>query len=164
MSNQLLEYIQSEPVLAEILEDYQKTTKNVGEIVNTYFYRPLSFPFVKLGQKTGLTPNFFTTMALISAIVSAFCMYQHLYAWGAFFVLLKQILDCVDGSLARLTKKFSKFGAGFDFIGDVIGMILIMIAIGFSEYGTTQNPWIIVIISITAVTMEIGRASCRERV
>ena len=155
MSNQLLEYIQSEPALQDIYDDYQKTTKNLGEVANTYFYRPLSFPFVKLGQKLHLSPNFFTTLALISAIVGAFCISQHWYAWGAFFVLMKQILDCVDGSLARLTKKFSKFGAAYDFIGDVVGMILIMIAIGYSEYQVTQNSLIIVIIAISAVTMAV---------
>ncbi|MHA1746278.1 MAG: CDP-alcohol phosphatidyltransferase family protein [Promethearchaeota archaeon] len=155
MSNQLLEYIQNEPALQEIYVDYQKTTKNVGEVANTYFYRPLAFPFVKLGQFLHLSPNFFTTLAFLSAVVGAICFSQHWYAWGGFFVLLKQILDCVDGSLARLTKKFSKFGAAFDFIGDVVGMILIMIAIGYSEIQATQDSSIIVLIVISAVTMAV---------
>lgn len=115
-------------------QNFKKGYKTQGELLNSIFYRPLAYPFVLLSAKLKLTPNFVTFLSLLSGIVSAiFFGFGQVY-YGALFLFLKQYFDLVDGSLARLTKNFSKYGAMFDAIGDGVGSVAIMLGITIEQY------------------------------
>ena len=138
------------------VEEYQKTTKKVSEVINSILYRPLAFPLVLLGKKLKLTPNFFTTLSLISMVFSAFFYSQNMIYWAASLLFVKQTLDCVDGSLARLTNQFSKFGALYDFIGDVIGFILMALSMGFAMSDLENNSIYYLYYILMAISVAIG--------
>jgi len=138
------------------VEEYQKTTKKVSEVINSVLYRPLAFPLVLLGKKLKLTPNFFTTLSLISMVFSAFFYSQNMIYWAASLLFVKQTLDCVDGSLARLTNQFSKFGALYDFIGDVIGFILMALSMGFAMSDLENNSIYYLYYILMAISVAIG--------
>ena len=116
------------------VQDFKKGIKPQGEIINTIFYRPLSYPIVLLSAKLKLTPNFITFISLLSAIISAIFFGLGEVYLGALFFFLRQILDCVDGALARMTNNFSKFGGMFDAIGDGMGVLIVMVAITIEQY------------------------------
>ncbi len=117
-----------------IAQDFKKGIKPQGEIINNILYRPLSFPMVLLSAKLKLTPNFITFISLLCSIISAIFFGLGRVYLGALFFFLRQYFDCVDGALARMTNKFSKFGAMFDAIGDGVGVLIVMIAITIEQY------------------------------
>jgi len=148
--------VQIEDSWIDISVEYKKTTKKVGEVINSVLYRPLGFPLVLLGKKLKLTPNFFTTLSLISILISAFFYSQNMIYWAAVLLLIKQILDCVDGSLARLTNQFSKFGGLYDFIGDVIGFIVMSLCMGYAMSTSENNSIYYLYYILMAISVAIG--------
>ncbi len=148
--------LQFEDTWIDISVEYKKTTKKVSEVINSVLYRPLAFPLVILGKKLKLTPNFFTTLSLISVLISAFFYSQNMIYWAAILLFVKQILDCVDGSLARLTKQFSKFGGFYDFIGDVIGFIVMSLSMGYAMSTSENNSIYYIYYILMAISVAIG--------
>lgn len=148
--------VQIEDSWIDISVEYKKTTKKVSEVINSIFYRPLAFPLVLLGKKLKLTPNFFTTLSLISVLISAFFYSQNMIYWAAVLLFIKQILDCVDGSLARLTNQFSKFGGLYDFIGDVIGFIVMTLCMGYAMSTSENNSIYYLYYILMAISVAIG--------
>ncbi len=142
--------------IGDSVEEYQKTTKKVSEVINSVLYRPLGFPFVLLGKKLKLTPNFFTALSLISMLFSAYFYSQSMIYWAAIFLFVKQILDCVDGSLARLTNQFTKYGGLFDFLGDVIGFIVVILCMGYAESNLENNSIYYLYYILMAISTAIG--------
>ncbi len=76
-----------------------------------------------------LHPNVITTMAFVVGLVCAFTIYRG-YTIAAFVLLwVSGALDVLDGTVARLTNKSSKFGAYLDMIFD--RMVEAAIILGF---------------------------------
>ena len=148
--------VQIEDSWIDISVEYKKTTKKVSEVINSIFYRPLAFPLVLLGKKLKLTPNFFTTLSLISVLISAFFYSQNMIYWAAVLLFIKQILDCVDGSLARLTNQFSKFGGLYDFFGDVIGFVVMSLCMGYAMSTSENNSIYYLYYILMAISVAIG--------
>ncbi len=148
--------VQIEDSWIDISVKYKKTTKKVSEVINSIFYRPLAFPLVLLGKKLKLTPNFFTTLSLISVLISAFFYSQNMIYWAAILLFIKQLLDCVDGSLARLTNQFSKFGGFYDFLGDVIGFIVMSLCMGYAMSTSENNSIYYLYYILMAISVAIG--------
>ena len=59
---------------------------------------------------TPITPNMVTIFSFIVATVIAFLFYQGHFVIGAFCTYIVEILDGVDGKLARTKLEFSRFG------------------------------------------------------
>ena len=148
--------VQLNDYLIGISIDYKKTTKKISEVVNSVLYRPLGFPLVLLGKKLKLSPNFFTTLSIISMLFSAYFFSQSSIYLAAILLFVKQILDCVDGSLARLTNQFSKFGGLYDFVGDVIGFITVSLCMAFSISKLENNSIYYLYYILMAISVAIG--------
>jgi len=89
-------------------------------------------PIVWFFVKTGFTPNQITLLSLFFGIGAAICYFCQSFLVGSILLLISGVLDLTDGSVARITKKKSDFGAISDWIVDkyVDGMVLL--AIGLS--------------------------------
>ncbi len=142
--------------IGDSVEQYQKTTKKVSEVINSVLYRPLGFPLVLLGKKLQLTPNFFTTLSLISMLISAYMYSQNMIYWAAILLFVKQILDCVDGSLARLTNQFSKFGGLYDFLGDIMGFIAVTLGMAYTISKLQNNSIYYLYYILMAISVAVG--------
>ncbi|MBK7095267.1 MAG: CDP-alcohol phosphatidyltransferase family protein [Saprospiraceae bacterium] len=106
------------------------------------FYRPIGFQMTLLIKNTGITPNMVTIFSIIVGICGGFCFYfpslkMNIIAVG--LMIFANILDCVDGQLARLNGIKSKIGRILDgFAGDLwfstlyFAIALRLINIGFS--------------------------------
>ena len=89
---------------------------------------PASRAFARLG----LTPNQVTLLSLFFG-VAAGVLYGLGYAYpGGAALLVSALLDFIDGGVARITNRTSRFGAAIDWIVDkyVDGFVLIGIGIG----------------------------------
>lgn len=122
---------------------------DVEEILDIYFYRPLSFLFVKLIYSTDITPNqisiFSMLFGIISGILFAFGTPQS-FMFAGIALLVSNILDCADGQLARLKKNGTGIGRIIDgFIDYVTGFSMFLgIGIGLSiSTGDFLYVWLI---------------------
>ena len=95
------------------------------------FYEPVGELFLKYG----FSPNFITLLSLFLGSLSALAFYHHKALTGALLLFLSGLFDLVDGEVARLSLKTTKFGAVFDWISDkwVDGMVLGAIGIAYSS-------------------------------
>jgi phosphatidylglycerophosphate synthase len=87
----------------------------------------------------GVTPNQITLIGFGCGIGAALSFYLASFhkAWllaAAVLVALHIILDCLDGSVARLRHQTSKSGAFLDLFCDCITFILIPLGLYFSAY------------------------------
>ncbi len=142
--------------LETLVQDFKKGNKPQGEIINNILYRPLSYPVVLLSAKFKLTPNFITSISLLSAIISAIFFGLGNVYLGALFFFLRHYFDCVDGALARMTNNFSKFGAMFDAVGDGVGVLIVMVAITIEQYLRLRTSIVFVYLGVALVSNFIG--------
>ena len=84
-----------------------------GEIVrkqSQFFLRPLARFF----QWTGITPNALTMLGFILMVAVGGIIAQGYLLLGGILIIAVVILDAVDGLMARMMKRTTKFGAFLD--------------------------------------------------
>ena len=79
--------------------------------------------------KIGLTPNAVTLLGLAGSIGAAVLVVLGMPMWGGVVLLLMAPLDAVDGAMARLSGKTSKFGAFLDSVIDRYSELILYAAI-----------------------------------
>ena len=96
----------------------------------------------KIGKgfaSTGISPNGWSCIGLVFAFASAF-----IYGWniefsliiGGIFLLVAGFFDIVDGQVARVSQKITKFGSFLDSAFDKIAEVAVFLGIlvgGFAE-------------------------------
>lgn len=87
----------------------------------------------KIGEilgRTGPSPNFFTLLVLVFGFITAYFIYLGSFIWAIVFILISGIMDFIDGAVAKVNKKETKFGALFDSTVDKTSEIAFYIALG----------------------------------
>ena len=112
---------------------------------SVFFLRKFSKLLTWLAVRVNATPNQVTLISFAIGLYSAFCFTKGTFSQtllGAFLLQLSIIVDCVDGELARYTRKFSKLGAWLDAVTDRVKeyMVFLGLAIGAEKSG--QDLWI----------------------
>lgn len=128
-----------------VWELYRQSLKPSDSRFNLYFARPLAAPLVFIFAKTRITPNqitFISTLIMVAALVALVCIQGMLGLWIALFgIELSYIFDCVDGQLARVTKRSSAVGGDLDFMMDELKAYMLIAAIGFRGAIETPIAW-----------------------
>ncbi|MEM2115903.1 MAG: archaetidylinositol phosphate synthase [Candidatus Woesearchaeota archaeon] len=70
----------------------------------------LAKPFAKLK----ISPNQLTVIGLIITLIGSFFISKNYQVIGCLIILIGSLIDALDGSLSRLTKKTSNFGGFLD--------------------------------------------------
>lgn len=84
---------------------------------STFVVRKLSKPLTGLAIRLGLSPNVITTISFVIGLLAAAFFAagnQWFLVVGALLLQLSLIIDCVDGEVARATRRFSVLGAWLD--------------------------------------------------
>ena len=127
-------------------KEYEASLKSIEteNKIDRIFYRPIGFKIACLLRNTGITPNMVTILSIFVGIGAGYLFYfgaLYYTILGILLLIFANILDCVDGQLARLTGIKSEIGRILDgFAGDLwftsiyVGFALRMMA----EHGT---PW-----------------------
>lgn len=71
-------------------------------------------PIIRFISRSGVTPNMLTSLGLLLNVGVAAILSQGHFAAGGLLLIGASLLDALDGSLARLTGRSSRFGAFFD--------------------------------------------------
>lgn len=101
-------------------------------------------------HRLGLTPNSSTVLGLVFAAAAGFLLYSRisdlLTFWVApLLVLISGFFDAIDGSLARLSQRVTKYGGVLDSTLDRLGEIFILSGIILG--GLSSLSWGLVAIS-----------------
>jgi phosphatidylglycerophosphate synthase len=114
---------------------------------SVYVLRRFSKLLTWVAVKIGATPNQVTIASFAIGLYAAFLFAQGDF-WsiliGAVLLQVSIIVDCVDGELARYTRKFSELGAWLDAITDRVKEYAVFLGLAYGayvQYG--QNLWVL---------------------
>lgn len=114
---------------------------------SVFFLRRVSKLLTWAAVKIGATPNQVTIASFAIGLYAAFLFAQG-DTWslivGAILLQVSIIVDCVDGELARYTRKFSELGAWLDAITDRVKEYAVFLGLAFGAYVQNgQNLWVL---------------------
>jgi hypothetical protein len=138
-----------------ILAEYIKTLKavEVEEFFDLLFYRPLGFLFVKLVQRTSITPNQITVLSAVAGLAAGIFIATgtaSALVTAGFLLIVYDVLDCSDGQLARLKQNGSRIGRILDGAADYLVSIAAYLGIGFGYADHSASPVLIWVLTIAA--------------
>jgi len=100
---------------------------------------------VKVGiafSKLRLSPNMWTMISLIPILISLYFLLKSNFLLAAIFFIISAFLDIVDGSVARVTGRVSKFGAYLDTVVDRYVEAIIIFALLFAALPVITIPYL----------------------
>jgi phosphatidylglycerophosphate synthase len=99
----------------------------LGEKLGHVFDKPLE----KVARKITLTPNTLSVIGFLITVVAAYVLTSDLF-WGGLLILAGGLFDILDGVVARVNRKISKFGAFLDSVLDRYSDAFILLAIAWN--------------------------------
>lgn len=115
----------------------------------------------KIGKgfaSTGLSPNFWTVVGLVIALLSAIVYalgIQNGLIIGGVLLLVSGFFDMVDGQVARVTGKTSKKGSYLDSMFDKIAEVAIFLGILIGGYA---EPYLVMLAITLSLLVSYARA------
>lgn len=117
-------------------------------VVDTWLNRPLSRLMTRLLIPSGISPNAVTVLSCLIALAGAGLIATGEWRWGVLGALLFQLgaaVDCVDGEIARLTYRFSPFGARLDLALDNVSHVALFAAMAAAAHPALGAQWTLVL-------------------
>jgi hypothetical protein len=123
---------------------------------SVYVLRRFSKILTWVAVKIGATPNQVTIASFAIGLYAAYLFAQG-DTWslivGAILLQVSIIVDCVDGELARYTRKFSELGAWLDAITDRVKEYAVFLGLAYGAYEHLgQNLWLLAAIMMAIQT------------
>ncbi len=112
---------------------------------SVFFLRKFSKILTWVAVKVGATPNQVTLLSFAIGLYSAYSFSRGTFLatlLGAILLQVSIIVDCVDGELARYTRKFSKLGAWLDAVTDRVKEYLVFLGLAYGASLEGRNLWI----------------------
>jgi phosphatidylglycerophosphate synthase len=123
---------------------------------STYAVRPVSRRLTAIGLARGWSPNAVTIVSLALGVIAAGLVATgQWWAWVVAAVLLQAALaiDCVDGEIARFTRRFSSLGAFLDAVGDRVKEYAVLAAVAAVAVREGAPGWPVAMAAMAAVTV-----------
>ena len=123
---------------------------------------------IKIGIKfsrLGISPNTWTLLAIIPAILSSYLIINQYFISAALMLLVAAFLDVIDGAVARVTGRVTKLGAYIDCITDryvefIVILSLLFISLPF--FLVQSYVWIVLIVFGAMMTTYV-KAAAKEK-
>ena len=107
-------------------------TSSADGIVDRFFNRPLGRYLSKILIRTPFSPSQVSIVSTLIGIFSGWFFARGYFISGALLLQLSAIIDCVDGDLARVLYKESRFGKWLDLAGDQLVHVAVFAGISFA--------------------------------
>ena len=123
--------------------------------LDLYFYRPIAYRIARFLQHTSITPNMVTVFSIFVGAGAGFMFYFDNLIYnliGIFLLILANIMDCVDGQLARLTGIKSKIGRILDGLAGEIWFVLIYTCLALRLTHAYGTAWFFIPAVISGVS------------
>lgn len=125
----------------------------------SFFVSPYSRFIARWAAHRGLTPNQVTTVSLVIGVLAAVAFgtgERWGYVAGAILLQAAFTTDCVDGQLARYTRRFSKLGAWLDSVFDRTKEYVVFAGLAIGS-GVSGDPvWLLAAGALTLQTVRHG--------
>jgi hypothetical protein len=130
--------------MSELEKEYEASLKSIEteNLIDRLFYRPIGYAITRKLVPTAVTPNMVTIVSIfIGASAGYFFHFPNISynICGIILLVFANILDCVDGQLARMTGNKSTLGRILDGVAGDIWFISIYVGLALRlsyEYGT----------------------------
>lgn len=114
--------------------------------LSVFVLRRFSKLLTWVAVKIGATPNQVTIASFAIGLYAAF-LFAQADTWsligGAILLQVSIIVDCVDGEIARYTRKFSELGAWLDAITDRVKEYAVFLGLAYGAFVQNgQNLWV----------------------
>ncbi|MDR3327022.1 MAG: CDP-alcohol phosphatidyltransferase family protein [Prevotellaceae bacterium] len=136
--------------MEEKKQDFESSLKSLEteNYIDKKFYRPIGYKIAILLKGTAITPNIITIISIFFGIVAGYLFYPNtlwINLLGFLSLMFANVLDCVDGQLARLTGTKSQVGRVLDGVaGDIwFVSIYVFIALRLSPQIGESWSWIL---------------------
>ncbi|MBW2967454.1 CDP-alcohol phosphatidyltransferase family protein [Candidatus Woesearchaeota archaeon] len=113
-----------------------------------HIFKKIYYPVAKVLGRMGITPNFITLMAFALGLVAAYLYFKQMVLWALVMLVLSGIFDLMDGAVAVIYRKASKFGSVFDWFADKIVDGCLLGVVGF-VYANPLVALIAVVVNMT---------------
>ena len=138
-------------------EEFTSSLKSIEteNKIDLYFYRPIGYQIARVLKNTFITPNMVTVFSIFIGAGTGFMFYYDNLIFnliGIMLLVTANILDCVDGQLARLTGIKSKIGRILDGLAGDIWFLVIYTCLALRlihEFGTA---WFIIPAVLSALS------------
>lgn len=99
--------------------------ENIRRLLHRYWAEPLA----RLLNKAGLSPNMITILGLFISFGAAYLLSRGWFLSGGIVLLFAAAFDLLDGTLARMQDRVSRFGALLDSVSDRLSEAAILLGI-----------------------------------
>jgi phosphatidylglycerophosphate synthase len=93
---------------------YDAADKGTSDILTLYLWRTAGFHLTRWAARARLSPNLITLVGAALCVLAFILFWRTQYWWGICAAFIFMVLDTVDGTFARVTVSFSKWGEVFD--------------------------------------------------
>ncbi|KRF39288.1 DUF5941 domain-containing protein [Terrabacter sp. Soil810] len=118
-------------------------------VFSTHAIRPLSRRLTAYGLGRGWTPNVVTFASLLLGLAAcALAAVDTRWTWVLAAVLLQAslVVDCVDGEIARFTRRYSPLGGWLDAVSDRIKEFTLVAAVAWVAARRGDDLWWLAIV------------------
>lgn len=132
--------------------------------IDRVFYRPVGFRIAWSLRNTGITPNTITVISIVVGMMGAWSFYYDsiwMTLLGIAGLVTANILDCVDGQLARLTGIKSKIGRILDGMAGDLWFITLYTAIALRMYDASGH-WIFIVGAVLSMMSHLVQAAVTD--
>jgi len=98
-------------------------------------------PIARAVARTGISPNALTIFGSLLYLGIAYVLAKGWFFWGGIFIIFASLFDALDGAVARVSNRVSRFGAFLDSNLDRFSEALMYFGLLFYyiHHGTTTN-------------------------
>ena len=127
---------------------------------STFVVRRLSKPLTRIALRIGWSPNAITLLSFAIGLLAA-ASFAVGSRWalvlGALLLQLSLVVDCVDGEVARATRRFSALGAWLDASTDRVKEFLAYAGLAYGAFrGGVDIWWIAVVLVVLQTTRHMS--------
>jgi len=132
----------------------------LSEVVRKYSLKFLE-PLARFISATGVSPNVVTVIGFFLMVGVAFVLaWGHLF-WGGILITAFALFDAVDGTLARMMGRTSRFGAFLDSTLDRFSEAVIFLGLFIFFIGRNQHQELILIYATVVGSLMVSYARAR---
>lgn len=106
--------------------------KGVNDIIGEYIHPPIEFFLTRLAAYTPLTPNLLSYFIILLSLAGLYFFAAGRLWEGIAVNLVRGVVDGVDGKLARLTLRESRYGNLLDHGTDTVYLPLLFLSLGYA--------------------------------
>ena len=118
-------------------------------------------PLARFISRTGLSPNVITVIGFLLMVGVAFVLARGYLVLGGLLIIAAVLFDAIDGTLARMMGRTSRFGAFLDSTLDRFSEAIIFLGLFIYLIGQGQKIELILIYATVVGSMMVSYARAR---